>query len=161
MKGFLSLAETTLTWFKKMREHSRFWATTRLVYHLIIDLPISPESITATSYDRHGVSNYRSIECLFNRLYRLTTKKHQMSTLRNPPVTGGFPTQRDSNADNVSMFPFHDATCCGLVTGRFHPHHWNHVKMILLIFVNYYPRHDKFTRITTDSRALHIRDQVE
>ena len=30
--------------------------------------------MTATSNDRHGVSNYRSIECLFNSLLRLTTR---------------------------------------------------------------------------------------
>ena len=34
---------------------------------------------TATSNDRHGVLNYRSIECLFNSLLRLTTRRHQRS----------------------------------------------------------------------------------
>ena len=53
---------------------------------------------TATSNGRHGVSNYWSIECLFSSLFRLTTKNHQKSALlslceRNPPVTGGFPTE--------------------------------------------------------------------
>ena len=37
--------------------------------------------ITGTSNDRHGVSNYRSFECLFNSLLRLTTKKHHRSAL--------------------------------------------------------------------------------
>ena len=31
--------------------------------------------------DRHGVSNYRLIECLFNSLFRLPTKKYQRSAL--------------------------------------------------------------------------------
>ena len=53
--------------------------------------------ITATSDDRHGVSNFRSIECLFNSLFRLTKKKkHQKSMLLslcevNLPVNGGSP----------------------------------------------------------------------
>ena len=37
--------------------------------------------ITATSNDRHGVSNYQPIECLFNSLFKLTSKKHQRSAL--------------------------------------------------------------------------------
>ena len=49
-------------------------------------------------------------ECLFNSLFRLTTKKHQRSALSslcewNPPMTGGFPAQRYNNAD---IFPFDD-----------------------------------------------------
>ena len=65
--------------------------------------------ITATSNDRHGYSNCRSIECLFNRLFRLTTNEHQMSVLLglcegNPPVTSGFPSQRASKAENVSIW---------------------------------------------------------
>ena len=55
-------------------------------------------------------SNYRSIECLFNSLFRLTKKEHRKSTLLslcegNPPVTGGFPTWRDSS---MQMIPFDD-----------------------------------------------------
>ena len=37
--------------------------------------------ITVTSNDRHGVSDYRSIECLFNSLLLLTTMKQQSSAL--------------------------------------------------------------------------------
>ena len=60
------------------------------------------------SNNRHGLLNYRSIECLSNSSFRLTTKKHQRSALLslyegNPPVAGGFPAQRDSNAENVSV----------------------------------------------------------
>ena len=55
---------------------------------------------------RHVVSNYRIIECLFNNMFRLATKKHKQSALLslcagNPPVTDGFPAQR-------VMFPFDD-----------------------------------------------------
>ena len=38
-------------------------------------------SIKAASSDRHGVSNYRRIDCLFNSSFRLPTKKYQRSAL--------------------------------------------------------------------------------
>ena len=40
---------------------------------------INTDFIAVTSNDRHGVSNYRY--CLFNSLFRLTTKKHQRSAI--------------------------------------------------------------------------------
>ena len=36
--------------------------------------------LQATSNDRQSVSNYRSVECLFNRLLRLTEKEYQSIT---------------------------------------------------------------------------------
>ena len=65
--------------------------------------------IAAMSNDRHGVSNYRSIECLFNSVFELTTKKHQRSALLslcegNPLMTSGFHAQRDRNAENVFIW---------------------------------------------------------
>ena len=60
--------------------------------------------------ERDGVSNHWRLYCLFNRLFRRIYKK--TSKLRvigpwegNPPVTGGFPSQRANNAEN---FPFDD-----------------------------------------------------
>ena len=59
--------------------------------------------------ERGGVSNHRRLDCLLNRLFSRRSKK--TSRLRgtgfcegNPPVTGGFPSQRVSNAENVSMW---------------------------------------------------------
>ena len=43
-------------------------------FHWLGPLEISLFHITAISNDRHGVSNYRPIECLFNTFFRLTTK---------------------------------------------------------------------------------------
>ena len=45
----------------------------------------------------------------FNSLSRLTTRKFQQPVLLslcegNPPATGGYPTERDSNAENVSIW---------------------------------------------------------
>ena len=56
-----------------------------------------------------GVSNHRRLDCLLNRLFGRRSKK--TSKLRitglckgNPPVTGGFPSQRASTAENVSIW---------------------------------------------------------
>ena len=59
--------------------------------------------------ERNGVSNHRRYDCLLNRLFRRRSKK--TSKLRvtglcegNPPVTRGFPSQRASNVENVSIW---------------------------------------------------------
>ena len=58
--------------------------------------------------ERDGVSNYQSHDCLHNSLFRRRSKK--TSKLRvtglcagNSPMTGEFPAQRASNAENVSI----------------------------------------------------------
>ena len=58
---------------------------------------------------RDGVSNHRRLDCLLNCFMGRRSKK--TSKLRvtglcggNPPVTGGFPSQRASNAENVSIW---------------------------------------------------------
>ena len=66
--------------------------------------------ITVTPHVRHGVSDHRRFDCLFNSLFRLTTKEPSnlriaVSFERNPLVTCGFPAQRASNAENISMTP--------------------------------------------------------
>ena len=62
--------------------------------------------------ERDGVSNHRRQVCFLNRLLRRRSKK--TSKLRvtglcegNSQVTGEFPTQRASNADNVSIWWSH------------------------------------------------------
>ena len=59
--------------------------------------------------DRDGVWNHQPHDCLLNRLFRRKSKK--TSKLRvtglcawNSPVTGEFPAQRASNAENVSIW---------------------------------------------------------
>ena len=59
--------------------------------------------------ERDGVSNHQPHDCLLNRLFRRRSKK--TSKLRvtglcdgNSPVTGEFPAQRTSNAENVSIW---------------------------------------------------------
>ena len=58
---------------------------------------------------RDGVSNHQPQHCLLNRLFRSRSKK--TSKLRvtglcagNSPVTGEFPAQMASNAENVSIW---------------------------------------------------------
>ena len=58
---------------------------------------------------RDGVSNHRRLGCLLNRLLRRRSKK--TSKLRvaglymeHPPVTGEFPAQRVSNAENIYIY---------------------------------------------------------
>ena len=60
----------------------------------------------------NGVSNHQPHICLLNRLFRRRSKK--ISKLRvtghcegNTPVTGEFPAQRVSNAENVSIWLRH------------------------------------------------------
>ena len=62
--------------------------------------------------EHDGVSNNLGFQCLLNRLFRHRSKK--ISKLRvtglcegNSPVTGEFPTQRTSKAENVSMWLHH------------------------------------------------------
>ena len=70
---------------------------------------------------RDGVSNHQPHDCLLNCLFRRRSKK--TSRLRvtglfegNSPVTGEFPAQMASNAENVSIWwRHHVLTCYGCV----------------------------------------------
>ena len=63
------------------------------------------------------VSNHQPRECLLNRLLRRTHQSSKTSKLcvtglceGNSPVTGEFPSQRASNAENVSIWWRHHGT---------------------------------------------------
>ena len=58
---------------------------------------------------RDGVSNLQCLECLFNRLFRCRSNKTPKLGVTglcegNTPVTGEFPSQMTSNAENVSIW---------------------------------------------------------
>ena len=58
---------------------------------------------------RDGISNHQPRDCLLNRLFWYRSKKiskfHVTGLCEgNSPVTGKFPAQRNSNADNVSIW---------------------------------------------------------
>ena len=68
------------------------------------------KSLQWRNNERDDVSNYRRLDCLLNHLLRPRSRK--TSKLRvtglcegKPPVTGGFSSQRASNAE---VFPFDD-----------------------------------------------------
>ena len=59
--------------------------------------------------ERDGVSNHQRLDCLFNRVFRRKSKKTSKLHVTglcegNSPVTGEFPAQRASNAENVSTW---------------------------------------------------------
>ena len=78
--------------------------------HSVFSCPLSVPRLTLRwHYERDGVSNHERFDCLLNCLFRHRSKK--TSKLRvtglcegNPPVTGGFLSQRASNAENVSIW---------------------------------------------------------
>ena len=79
--------------------------TLRFFYFIYLN-----QSLQWRHNERDGASNQQRLDCLRNRLFRRRSKK--TSKLRvtglcegNPPVTGGFSSQR---ASNVEMFPFDD-----------------------------------------------------
>ena len=55
--------------------------------------------------ERDGVSNHQPHDCLLNRLFRPRSSKIRVTDLweGNSPVTGGFPAQRASNVENISI----------------------------------------------------------
>ena len=64
-------------------------------------------------YGRDGVSNHQPHDCLLNRLFREQIKKKLKLRVNglcvgNSPVTGEFPAQMASNAENVSIWWRHD-----------------------------------------------------
>ena len=57
---------------------------------------------------RDGVSNHQPHHCLLNRFFMRRSKKTKLRVtglcVGNSPVTGEFPTQMASNAENVSIW---------------------------------------------------------
>ena len=65
---------------------------------------------------RGGVSNHQPRDCLLNRLFRRRSKKTLKLCVTglcawNSPVTGEFPAQMASNAENVSIWWRHHGLC--------------------------------------------------
>ena len=60
-------------------------------------------------HNKHdGASNHQRLGCLLSRLFRRLSKKTSKPRVTglsdgNPPVTGGFPSQRTSNSEKVSI----------------------------------------------------------
>ena len=80
------------------------------------------DSLQSRHNERGSVSNHQPHGCLLNRLFRRRSKK--TSELRvtglcagNSPGIGGFPAQRASNVENVSILWRHLVVWCCRVTG--------------------------------------------
>ena len=68
-----------------------------------------PHILRWRNNERDGVSNHRRLDCLLNCFFRCrskTTSKLRVTGVcgGNPSVTGGFLSQRASNAENVSIW---------------------------------------------------------
>ena len=80
-----------------------------------------------------GVWNHQRIDCLLSRLFRCRSKKTSKLLViglceGNPPVTGEFPSQRASNADNVSIWWRHHVVYL-LATCKF-PSRWRQMTIM-------------------------------
>ena len=88
--------------------------TCALMFSHNVQWPLTPVwTLRWRRYECDGVSNHQPHDCLLKPFIRRRTKK--TSKLRvtalcagNPPVTGEFPAQRTSNADNVSIWCHHE-----------------------------------------------------
>ena len=72
-------------------------------------IPKHQHSLQWRHNERDGVSNHRRLYYLLNRLFRHRSKKPSKLRVtglceRNPPVTGGFPSQKPSNAENYFIW---------------------------------------------------------
>ena len=89
--------------------------------HLVPVNRVSGEDTLQWRHNKHdGISNHQRFNCLLNHLFKRRSKK--TSKLRvtglcegNPLVTGGFPSQRASNAENVSIWWRHRVIICGFM----------------------------------------------
>ena len=73
-------------------------------------------------YERDGVSNYKPHDCLLNHLLRRRTKKTYKFRVTglcagNSLVTGEFPAQMASNAENVSIWWRHHVLSVSIWVG--------------------------------------------
>ena len=78
--------------------------------------------------ERNGVSNHQRLDRLLNCLFRRRSKKTAKLRVTglcagNSPVTGEFPAQKVSNAENVSIWWRHHLTSNGLLL------HYGHIHM--------------------------------
>ena len=113
---------STMWWIGRLNPDDPIQVYHILVYTIIaflISIPYRARLFTCIPLQwRHngcdGVSNHQPLDCLLNRLFRRISKK--TSKLRvtglcagNSPVTGEFPAEMASNAENVSIWWRHHA----------------------------------------------------
>ena len=101
------------------------WSFSSLVLYKIDWDKSMVQSLRWRHNEHHGVSNHQPHGCLLNRLFRHRSKK--TSKLRvtglcegNSLATGEFPTQRASNAENVSIWWRHHVPTYMFITELIH-----------------------------------------
>ena len=73
------------------------------MYIYIHSPSIKVERITIRSHENHGASNYLQLDCLFRHQASNKTLKLHINGLFWKKSNGGFPSQRDSKAESMSM----------------------------------------------------------
>ena len=107
--------------FNTIYLHQQMWDIGYLIHNL-------GWSLQWRHNQRDGISNHQPHDCLLKRLFRRRSKKTSKLCVTslcegNSPVTGEFPAQRASNAENVSIW---------------WRHHGNEGVMPALIFTPHY-----------------------
>ena len=85
--------------------------------HFPFRLTLRNMSSTSLEWRHNGVSNHGRLDCLLNRLFSCRSKQTWKLCVTglcegNPPVTGGFPSHRASNAENISTWWRHHVFFC-------------------------------------------------
>ena len=85
-----------------------------LTIALCEDSFVASRSLQWRHNERNGVSNHRRVDCLPNSFFQAQIKKTSKHRANgpyewNPPITGGFLSQRTSNVENVSIWWRHHA----------------------------------------------------
>ena len=105
---------------------NQWWPTSKMKrpYYLMIECDIHHRPLYTLQWlhnERNGISNYQPLNCLLNRLFKAqikqTSKPHVTGLCEgNSQVTGEFPAQKASNAENVSIW--------------WHDHVYNHTSIV-------------------------------
>ena len=75
---------------------------TQIYWHCIF-MSQRPATLQWRHNECDGISNHQPHDCLFNRLFRRRSKKTPNSPVNWGHITGEFPAQRASNAENISI----------------------------------------------------------
>ena len=105
-----------------------FWLN-KLMCHVDVESSLSCLSFRTLEWrhnERNGVSNHRRPDCLFNCFFRrrsTKTSKFRATGLceGNPPVTGGFSSQRASKAENILIWRHHHGINITILFAKYRP----------------------------------------
>ena len=101
-----------MTWWHKEPGHQQQWYWFSLLGLFLFqykDMVQSTITLQWCHNECDGISNHRRLDYLFIHLFRRRSKKTSKPCVTglcegNPPVTGGFPSQKASNSENISIW---------------------------------------------------------